>query len=49
MYANPIGKGFILMTSFNLNYFLRNPNTNTATLATRAPTYEFWEGTNIHP
>ena len=37
----------MLLTSFNLNYFLKGPSPNIGTLGVRALTYEFEGDTNI--
>ena len=42
--VNPIGSDPMLMTSFNLNYFLKGPISNITSLGVRTSTYEFWEG-----
>ena len=36
-----------LMTSFNLNYFHKDPSPNTEILELEASTYKFWRDTNI--
>lgn len=42
-----LNQGPSLMTSFNLNHFLRAPFLNTVTLGDRASRYEFGQDTNI--
>lgn len=38
-----LNQGSTLMTSFNMNYLLRGPSPNRATLGVRASIFEFWE------